>query len=55
MTEYRPYIKKLQFSKKIVDNDFNLTESAFKKFIEKWEKEFTILAKTILQRSTETN
>jgi hypothetical protein len=37
------------------ENNFNLTESAFKKFIEKWEKEFTILAKTILQRSTETN
>lgn len=29
MTEYRPYIKKLQFSKKIVDNDFNLIESGF--------------------------
>ena len=37
------------------ENNFNLTESAFKKFIEKWEKEFTILAKTILQRSTEIN
>ena len=36
-------------------NNFSLTESAFKKFIEKWEKEFTILAKTILQRSTEIN
>ena len=36
-------------------NDFNLTNSVFKKFIEKWEKEFTILAKTILTRSSEMN
>ena len=37
------------------ENNFNLTELAFKKFIDKWEKEFTILAKTILVRSTEIN
>ena len=36
-------------------NNFNLTKSTFKKFIEKWDKEFTILAKTILIRSTEIN
>ena len=36
-------------------NDFELTNLAFKKFIKKWEEEFTILAKTILVRSTETN
>ena len=36
-------------------NNFNLTKSTFKKFIQKWDKEFTILAKTILVRSTEIN
>ena len=36
-------------------NNFELTNLAFKKFIKKWEEEFTILAKTILVRSNETN
>ena len=37
------------------ENDFNLTKLEFKKFLLKWEKEFTILAKTILIRSSEMN
>ena len=36
-------------------NDFELTNLEFKKFLKKWEKEFIILAKTILVRSNETN
>jgi hypothetical protein len=36
-------------------NDFKLTNLAFKKFIKKWKEEFIILAKTILVRTNETN
>jgi hypothetical protein len=36
-------------------NNFNLTNLEFEKFIKKWEEEFTLLAKTILVRSIETN
>jgi hypothetical protein len=36
-------------------NNFNLTNLEFEKFIKKWEKEFTLLVKTILIRSNEMN
>ena len=37
------------------ENNFELTNLEFKKFLKKWEEEFTLLAKTILIRSTEIN
>ena len=36
-------------------NNFEVTNLEFKKFLKKWEEEFTLLAKTILIRSTEIN
>ena len=36
-------------------NNFELTNLEYKKFLKKWEEEFTLLAKTILLRSSETN
>jgi hypothetical protein len=36
-------------------NNFDLTNLEFKKFYEKWGKEFTLFAKTILTRSNEMN
>jgi hypothetical protein len=36
-------------------NNFELTNLEFKKFLKKWEEEFTLLAKTILVRSSGIN
>ena len=36
-------------------NNFELTNLEFEKFLKKWEDEFTLLGKTILKRSTEIN
>ena len=36
-------------------NNFEVTNLEFKKFLKKWEEEFKLLAKTILVRSSEIN